>query len=73
MKDIVAFSSNFLAYPVICRSFIHSGLITSLSLYPIKYLNEFLLPYDSFLETDILLTSISSIIYLFVFVEAAFS
>ena len=27
---------------------IHNGLITSLSLYPIKYLNEFFVPYDSF-------------------------
>ena len=28
----------------------------SLSLYPIKYLTEYLLPYGSFLETNILLT-----------------
>ena len=67
MKDIVEFSSNFLAYPVICRSLIHNGLITSLSLYPIKYLNEFLLPYDSFVETNILLTSMSSILFIALF------
>ena len=64
MKDIVAFSSNFLAYPVICGSLIHNGLITSLTLYPIKYLNEFLLPYGSFLETNILLTLMSSIVFI---------
>ena len=40
----------------------HNGLTTSLSLYPIKYLNEFFVPYGSSLETNILLTSISSIL-----------
>ena len=39
----------------------HIGLITSLSLYPIKYLNEFFIPYGSSQETNILLTSILSI------------
>ena len=29
----------------------------TLSLYPMKYFNEFFVPYDSFLETNILLTS----------------
>ena len=67
IKDIVAFSSNFLAYPVICGSLIHNGLIISLSLYSIKYLCEFLLPYGSFLETNILLTSISSVLYILLF------
>ena len=41
----------------------HNGLITSLSLYPIKYLNEFFVPYGSSLETNILLTSMSSILF----------
>ena len=49
----------------------------SLSLYPIRYLRDFFVPYDSFLETNMLLTSMSSIlymyIYIFVFVEGAFS
>ena len=67
MKDIVAFSSNFLAYPVICGSPIHNGLITSLSSYPVKYLNEFLLPHGSFLETNILLTLMSSILFIALF------
>ena len=67
IKDIVTFSSNFLTYPVICGSLMDNGLILSLSLYLIKYLNEFLLPYDSFLETNILLTSISSILFIALF------
>ena len=40
----------------------HNDLITSLSLYPIKYLNEFLEPYGSSLETNILLASMLSIL-----------
>ena len=68
MKDIVAFSSNFLAYPVIGGNLIHNGLITSLSLYPIKYLKEFFVPYGSFLETNILLTSMSSVLYILLLV-----
>ena len=44
----------------------HNGLITSLSLYLIKYLNEFFAPYGSSLETNILLTSMSSILVTFV-------
>ena len=32
------------------------------SLYPIMYLSELFVPYDSFLEIDILSTSISSIL-----------
>ena len=31
--------------------------MASSSLYPIKYLDEFFVPYDSFLETNILLIS----------------
>ena len=63
IKDNVAFSLNFLAYPIICGSLMHNGLIISLSLYPIKHLTEFLLPYGSFLETNILLTSMFSIVF----------
>ena len=47
MTEIVAFSTNFLAYPVICGSLIHNGLIMLLSLYLINYLSEFLLLYGS--------------------------
>ena len=39
----------------------HNGLITSSSLYLIAYLNEFFVPYGCSLETNILLTSMSSI------------
>ena len=39
-----------------------------LSLYPIKYLDELYLLYVSFLQTNILLTSISSILNIFLFV-----
>ena len=45
----------------------HNGLITSLLLYPKKYLNEFFVPYGSSLETNILLTSMSSILVTFLF------
>ena len=41
--------------------------MTSLSLYPIKYLNELYLAYVSFLETNILLRSISSILNILCF------
>ena len=50
-----------LALKKIMKSFMHNGLISSLSLYPITYLNELFLPYDSFLEINILLTSSLSI------------
>ena len=43
-----------------------NGLIT-LSLYPIKYLNHFFVQYGSSLETNILLTSMSSILVTFLF------
>ena len=47
--------------------------MSSLSLYPRKYLNEPYLPYGSFLETNILLTSMSSVLNsFFVFIEIAF-
>ena len=54
-------------YPVVCERNKYDGLITLLSLYPIKDLNELCLPYCSFLETNILLTSISSILNIFLF------
>ena len=47
----------------------HNGLITSLSLYPIKYLNESFLPHGSSLETNIVLTSMSSILVTFLFLS----
>ena len=49
----------------------HNGVITSLSLYAIKYLNEFFVPYGSSLDTNILLTSISSVL-LFCFCKSHF-
>ena len=52
---------------VICESLKYNGLITSLPFYPVKYLNVLFMPYGSFLETNILLTSISSILNLFLF------
>ena len=57
----------YLAEPVICGSFMHNGLITSLSLYPIKYLNEFFVPDGSSLETSVLLISMLSILDTFMF------
>ena len=42
-------------------------MINTLSLCTIKYLNELCLPYCSFLETNILLTLISSILNIFCF------
>ena len=66
---VILFFSNLLIYPVICESSKYNRLITLLSLYPRKYLNELYSPYYSFLGTNILLTSISSIfIIFFVFV-----
>ena len=50
----------------------HNGLITSLSLYPIKYLNEFFVPYGSSLETNILLKSMPSILITFCFRKSHF-
>ena len=40
----------------------HNGLMSSLLSYPIKYLNEYFLPYDSLLETIILLMSMSPVL-----------
>ena len=45
---------------MICGSFNNNGLITSSSsLYPMKNLREFFVPYTTSLEITILLTSIS--------------
>ena len=52
-------------YSVVCARNKYNGLMALLSLYPIKYLNKLCLPYCSFLETDILLTSVSSILNIF--------
>ena len=45
----------------------HNSLIISLSLDPIKYLTELLLPYGSFLETNKLLISMFSIVFIVLF------
>ena len=51
----------------------HKGLISSLSLYPIKYSIQLFAPYGSSLETNILLTSMSSILNaVFAFVKIPF-
>ena len=44
----------------------HNGLITSLSLHPLKYFNEFIMRYG-FLDTNILLASLPSILVSFLF------
>ena len=67
LKDVVVLPSNFLTQSVICGSLTHNGLITSLSLYPIKFFNEFFVPYGSSLKTNILLIPISSILTTFLF------
>ena len=46
--------------------------MTSSSLYPMKYLSEFFVPYDSFLETNILLTSKSCILIVSYFCRNCF-
>ena len=51
----------------------HKGLITSLWLYPIKYFIDPFIPHGSSLETNILLTSMSSILNaVFAFVKISF-
>ena len=68
MKDIVIlFLSNLLILPFVFEINKYNGLITPLSLYPIKYLNELCLPYVSFLETNISLALISSMLNIFLF------
>ena len=51
----------------------HIGLITSLSIYPIKYLIALIIPYGSSLESTILLTSLSSVLNAFCFCKNLFS
>ena len=67
LKNIVLLPSKFLTYPIICGNFMHNGLITSSSLYPIKHLKEFFEPCDSSLETNTLLTSMSSVLLTFLY------
>ena len=43
--------------------------MTSSSLYPTKYLSEFFVPYNSFLETNILSTSKQCILNIFLFLQ----
>ena len=50
----------------------HNGLITSSSLYPIKYLDEFFVPCGSSFETSILLALMSSILATFCFCKSHF-
>ena len=50
----------------------HIGLISLLAVYPIKYLIAFFVPYDSFSETNILFTSMSSIEQFFIFIRITF-
>ena len=64
---VILLLSNLLIYSVVCERNKCNGLITLSSLYPKKYLNELCFPYCSFLETNILLTSISSILNIFLF------
>ena len=45
----------------------HSGLITSSSSYPMKYLIDLFVPYGSFFEANILLLSMSSTLNTFLF------
>ena len=47
----------------------HNGLMTSSSLHPMKYLSELFEPCDSFLQTNILLTSKSCISNSFLFLQ----
>ena len=43
----------------------HKGVMTSLSLYPTKYLIDLFVPYGSFLETNIFSKSMSYILNFF--------
>ena len=45
----------------------HKGLMTSLSQYPMKHLVHLFVPYGSFLETKVLLASLSSMLNSFLF------
>ena len=50
----------------------HKGLMTSLSLYPMKHLVDLFVPYGSFLETKVLLASMSSMLNSFFFCRKRF-
>ena len=67
LRDIFLLLSKHLAYPIIQGSIINNGLMLSLSLYPMKNLNDFLLPQSSLLETNILLASRPGILNTFLF------
>ena len=60
-KDIVLLVSKCLAYLIFWGSSIYNGLLSP-SLYQMKYLNEFFLPCGTFFESNILLTSLLSIL-----------
>ena len=62
---VFLFSLNSLIQSGFSDSFKHNGLITSLSLYSVRYISELFLLYGSLLETNILLTSISSTLNIF--------
>ena len=66
LKDIVLLLSKHLSCPIIWGSFIHNGLMTPSWLYPMKYLSKLFVPYGSFLEDYIALTSMSSILVFFI-------
>ena len=71
LKDIVLLLSKCLTQPIIWKSFIHNGLMSSPSLYPLKCLNDLFVPYVSFFKTNILSISISK--YFFAFVKIIIS
>ena len=52
----------FKVFKIAIGGFINNDLMSSFSLYPIKYLNDLFVPYDSFFRTNILSTSMSSIL-----------
>ena len=63
---------NVLIQPVIFESLKDNGLVTLLSLYSLKYLSAVFVPYGSFLETNISLTSISTNWIIFYFCRRPF-
>ena len=62
LKDIVLLLSKCLTGPIISGDFVNNDRMTSSSLYPMKFLDGFFVPYDSLFETNISLTSMSSIV-----------
>ena len=72
LKDIVLLLSKYLAYPILQGSFMHNGLISSLSSsYRKTYLNEPFVPYVSFSDITILLISTLFILIVFLFLLIA--